>query len=327
MPLSTFSSDVMRSICRERMLKVLVITLALTLLVGFAFHSERSPAPLSDPVEDRYWALKTFFQKPQYNVVLVGDSRVYRGLAPVALTGALPNAKVINFGYSGSSLSPFMLNKAETLLDARAGMQVIVLGVTPFSLTDRAAQDEHYRSIKNISTAEAFERVYLVPLRMFFRPITVPDIQRWVRGAPAPHAAYHQRFFDDGWVASWYDVAQTREALPGYRGLFATSKVSADRCRDVFRTVREWKARGITTMGVRIPTTTEMVFLEESASGFREDWFISEFRRAGGIWLEVRGNDYRSYDGSHLEAESALKLSREIGQQIREAAAASRLSR
>ena len=52
-------------------------------------------------------------------------------------------------------------------------------------------------------------------------------------------------------------------------------------------------------------------------SGFREAEFIQEFRNAGGIWLSFNLDDYVSYDGSHLDADSAKKLSRDLAEKIR----------
>jgi hypothetical protein len=38
---------------------------------------------------------------------------------------------------------------------------------------------------------------------------------------------------------------------------------------------------------------------------------------AGGIWLSFNPDDYVSYDGSHLDADSAKKLSRDLADKIR----------
>ena len=46
--------------------------------------------------------------------------------------------------------------------------------------------------------------------------------------------------------------------------------------------------------------------------GFDREAFVRDFRAAGGIWLDVDQDGYRTYDGSHLVRSSAEKLSRDL---------------
>lgn len=306
-----------QSISRERSALTLLTALVLILLIGFLFSGMREPGREADLVETRYWALKTRFLKPQYNVVLCGDSRVYRGISPTAMNSALPDFKIVNFGYSAGGLDRLMLKSAEALLDPEAKSRIIVLGVTPSSLTSFSAQNEQYLSIMRKPFSEVFESVYFLPVKTFMLPILPKEVLSLISGTRTKSNGYHKIFYDDGWVASWYDVPRPEEQLSSYRARFASYQVSSELWQDVLQVVREWRSRGIQTIAYRPPTTRAMVALEDSMSGFREAEFIKEFRNAGGIWLSFNPDDYVSYDGSHLEADSAKKLSRDLADKIR----------
>jgi hypothetical protein len=306
-----------QGICRERSARTLLIALALILLIGFIFSGKREPGRESDLVETRFWALKTRFLKAQYNVVLCGDSRVYRGISPAAMSSALPDFKIVNFGYSAGGLDRLMLKSAEALLDPEAKSRIIVLGVTPSSLTPFAAENEQYFSIKRKPFSEVFESVYFLHVKTFLMPIFPREVKGLVSGTGTKSNGHHKIYYDDGWVASWYEVPRPEEQLSLYRARFASHQVSSDLCQDVLQVVREWKSRGIQTIGYRPPATRAMVALEDSMSGFREAEFIKGFQNAGGIWLSFNLDDYVSYDGSHLEADSAKKLSRDLADKIR----------
>jgi len=307
----------LKGLYSERSVRSLLMALALILLIGILLSGRREPGHESDLVETRFWALKTRFLKPEHNVVLCGDSRVYRGLSPAAMGSALPDLKIVNFGYSAGGLDRLMLKSAEALLDPEAKVRIIVLGVTPSSLTPAAAENEQYLSIMRKPFSEVFESVFFLPVKTFLTPIFPRDVINLFSGTKTKSNGYHKIFYDDGWVASWYDVPRPEEQLSSYRARFASCRVSSDLCRDVLQVVREWRSRGIQTIGYRPPATRAMVALEDSMSGFREAEFIQEFRNAGGIWLSFNLDDYVSYDGSHLDADSAKKLSRDLAEKIR----------
>ena len=52
--------------------------------------------------------MKTFSRGP-WDIVVMGDSRVLRGVSPGAMEAALPGCRVFNFAYNSGSLTPEML--------------------------------------------------------------------------------------------------------------------------------------------------------------------------------------------------------------------------
>ena len=69
-------------------------------------------------------------------------------------------------------------------------------------------------------------------------------------------------------------------------------------------------------LGFRPPTTPAMLDLEERLSGFDEARFARRFEEAGGSWVALAREGWRSYDGSHLHEDSARRLSDELARAI-----------
>ena len=82
--------------------------------------------------------------------------------------------------------------------------------------------------------------------------------------------------------------------------------------------IREWTDQKIAVFAFRVPSSKEMVELENKFSGFDEDKFRDEFISSGGIWFSFDINKYHSYDGSHLHKDSAIQFSKDLAQQIKE---------
>ena len=68
--------------------------------------------------------------------------------------------------------------------------------------------------------------------------------------------------------------------------------------------------------GYKPPVTQAMDSLERSISGLNMPRFIKDFEDAGGVWLPVDAALYHSYDGSHLDDTSSIKLSDNLAMQI-----------
>lgn len=76
-----------------------------------------------------------------------------------------------------------------------------------------------------------------------------------------------------------------------------------------FGVTADWVKGGFRVYAFRPPTCHDMTELENRLSGFREEEFVRNFTRAGGRWIPVSNKDYRSYDCSHIDKKSAIKLS------------------
>ncbi|HRR41385.1 MAG TPA: hypothetical protein P5244_09155 [Syntrophales bacterium] len=292
---------------RNRVFLALVIAATLIGLIGFL----RPDAMRTTSREKWFWTWKTH-SKDIYDVVVLGDSRVYRGISPESMRKVLTGYRILNMGYSSGSLSPMMLAEAEKRLD-RSGKRIIVLGVTPYALTPKAAKDEHYLQEKNRAAAEIIENMYLAPLLRHFDPTTPVKLATGFKRSPTESK---EEFYESGWVATWRDQSNPTEALTSYEHAFAENRVSTNIIDNVILQTGKWTYDGIHVFAFRLPATLEMIQLENRKSGFDEKIFRERFEKAGGCWITVNQKEYRSYDGSHMEKDSAQSLSQFIAQDI-----------
>lgn len=314
---SIFSSS-LRALWTDRAARTLGFAFILVLVTGHVLSPYGDRWAQTKLARDRYWVLKTRRWGPEFDLVLMGDSRVYRGVSPARMKKVLRGWPIANFGFSAGSLSPVMCRAAEGLLEPNAEIRVVVIGVTPNCFTEQAARDEHYLQEKRRPYGEVLSRLYLHQVQYFFRSMMSRDT-RTTAGANEEYAGreYFEEFCDDGWVASRLEPADSTLALSAYAARFADDQVSRGLCEALGAQVKDWSQRGIRVFGFRPPTTEAMADLEARLSGFDQSWFVARFKEAGGIWLNFDRTRYHSYDGSHLEKESAQLFSGDLAEAIR----------
>ena len=85
---------------KERIILVSIITVVLLLVSGLFL-----PKMESEKIQFRkYWAFKTH-RKDKHDIIIMGDSRAYRGISPSEMQKALPNYRILNFGYSSGNVA------------------------------------------------------------------------------------------------------------------------------------------------------------------------------------------------------------------------------
>lgn len=291
----------------DRCIATVILSISIIFVVGII-----KPQPIVPLAMDRFWVVKTHTNK-KVDIVLMGDSRVYRGLSPQAMHSVLPSYDIFNLGYSSGGLNPTMYEEAEQRLD-KSSPNGIILGITPHSLTFSAGENEQYLQEKERPFAEILQRRHLNPHLAFFAPITPVQITQLIE---PPSRIYYQEFHDDGWVASWTVSEDPSRALKSYRKTLQETEISEDLVKLLFKQTRKWKEKGIIVVGFRPPTTVEMEKLENTFTSFQEQNIAQKFEEAGGIWLSFPLERYHSYDGSHLHKESAIRLSRDLARAIK----------
>jgi len=253
-----------------------------------------------------FWVRK-MLAKHGYDVVLAGDSRVYRGLSPEAMQSILKNSRVFNFAFDGNGYSREYLQATEEVIDEASAHKIVVLGITPKSLTPNSAEKNGFTSLEKKGRFGMIVDLYLTRHLDFFRPYTPFYYLYLIRG----HAMrrYIQEFHKDGWIASRKVPEDPEEQLRRYEGVFANNKVSDQLVAQILDFVEKWRQQGIRVFGFRPPTPEAMLEYERKESGFDEAEFRQIFQEAGGVWLDFEASGYHSYDGSHLREDAARKLS------------------
>jgi len=303
---------------KDRTIRTLLFTVPLVIFVGIVRPRSADPLVRSKPLWDRFWVVKTHNHR-KYDMLILGDSRVYRGVSPEAMRAVLPDYRILNFGYSAGGLNPMMYREAERRLDPESPHKAIVLGVTPGALLPFTATNEHFLQEKTRPREDVYQRLYLNPYLKFFEPIDLRELLLAARGKkPKPKEFYYQEFHDDGWVAARLVPENPEKQLPRYRERFTKESVSEELIRELIEQTKTWVAKGIRVFAYRPPTTRKMVALEEELSGFDEADFVKRFEAAGGVWFSFSVDDYHSYDGSHLRKDSAVLFSKDLAGHIRE---------
>lgn len=289
-----------------------LITLLVAVALVFAIGSWR-PAPISSTVlKEKFWADKVHGRK-KYPVVFAGDSRVYRGVDPETLKNELGGLSVLNYGFSSAGFNDLMFREISHRLDTASAKRVVILGITPYSLTPKAQRNSHILQEKDRPWDEVFSRRFIAPFLNYFDPIKPEDLINYKPDAPG----YYEDFMRDGWVASEKIPKDPEFALKSYITNFEQNTVSDTVVNNLVQQVREWRSEGIILFALRMPSTEKMEHLEDSLSGFKEGVIRSKLTAAGGIWLDVANrNTLDSYDGSHLSRTAAKAFTKSIGEEI-----------
>lgn len=67
--------------------------------------------------------------------------------------------------------------------------------------------------------------------------------------------------------------------------------------------------KGIDVYCLWLPTSTSMLRLENERSGMHRNTISEACNKHDLNWISFSDTDYTSYDGSHLDSDSAIKLS------------------
>jgi hypothetical protein len=311
---------------RDRTVLTLVSSLVLLLLTSFIQPASAVVPSQNNALKERFWVLKTH-NPGRFNMILAGDSRVLVGMSPQAMENTLKGYRILNFGYNEAGLSPILFTAIENRLDPTKRPNVIVLGVSPYSLSQKTAMNSQFVQEDARPFDYVFSHLYLYPGVIFSKQFKLDYFFAAKQGI-VPNAGnviqinaqwgLFNEYHDDGWMAAWRTSPDPTFSLAVYRELFSTAHVSPEIVQGVMRQTQIWHEQGIQVFGVRIPTTLAMKRLEDDISGFDEQDFKSQFGEAHGIWLDIPIEPYESYDGSHLTKASAVQFSSDLARLIQQ---------
>jgi len=261
-----------------------------------------------------FWKKKTF-DKNTYNIVLCGDSRMYRGVSPGTMQKSLAGFSIINFGYGSAGFSDVMLEEIDKRINYESDNKIVVLGITPLTLTPEGIKNYHLEYELKTKREELIELIYFKEVMQLLTPFTIAQLAQKIKGKEF-YTSVHQEYTPGGWVATIEDKPWPEAALKSYSTRFINNKVDENNVIRLLDKVKFWTEKGVIVFGVRPPTTHKMIALEDSLSGFNQENIKTRFANSGGIWLDFNVNDYSTTDGSHLQRESAVKYSFDLSNKI-----------
>ena len=251
---------------------------------------------------------------PVNSIVAVGDSRVLHCIVPelFADEGIEPG---LNLGFRGAAINKKLMGFAESRLKEQ-GQRILLVGVTPNSFTPNANQSNGFEQEKKNLDAAAFRfPQWLAKIIDQLQPSSLGEVKRIAVGKTK---AKSERFHETGWIDTTHKSANEKEALKFFRHRFDQNEADSERISQFLSMVKQYSDSGIMVACFRPPVTKEMAQLEDQRSGFDYVQFRSDLKKAGGIWLDATDPELISYDGSHLDGESARILSANLATKIRQ---------
>lgn len=285
----------------------------LVLALGLARQSdEHGLAPKT------FWAAKVN-ARSMADMVVLGDSQTLIGISPDAMHKLLHEDRVSNFGFEALNMSAAYLERAPELLNPHAEHPAILIGATALLFTENDTQDgfRHYAARHWGPIDQYFGRV-----RRFLAPMSTREILNTLESESK--VTRFARFHADGWLESDNDPPSD-DGLQVYKGIFKPTfrgRVSADKEALLLDAVRRWRAASIEVYAFAPPVHTEVQRVIDAEAGWDAREFVTQFAEAGGRWIEINPAQYTTYDGVHLNAESARRLSAFLADTIAQARAA-----
>jgi hypothetical protein len=274
----------------------------------------------------RFFTQKTAWEH-EFDCVLLGNSRIYRGLSPSEMKKVLPDYRIVNLGFSSGGLNPAIYELADDALAEGGPRKVVVLGVEGIVLHEWAMENECYLSYRQVGEGDRWVMLTFGGILEKFSPVTIGELRVILglkRGGPPPQTreVYYPR---TGWCASESLVSDLIEKkIEKLRTSDTRHGPVADAAvRELLKQVRTWHDRGVLVVGFRPPIHPERRELEDNLSHYAEAELVEQFQAAGGVWLTVDPADYPTYDSSHLNKATARRFSRDLAQAIAERLGAS----
>lgn len=300
---------------RDRTLITLILALA-----GLAAYGALRPSS-PDPIDDVRARETAFYinkahQQRVFDGIVVGDSRALRGVSPAAMAHSLGNRRIYNFAINSCGLDREIFAAAEKLLDPASPEPFVILAPTSLTFQPWKRQNAMFREYK----AKARDQVWLyqhVPaIARFMQPVS-PTVYLRRAFDIRPAKRLEQEFHADGWIATRQVPVDDLTDLSQHREYLAGNVVDPILIGELMLQTREWTARGIRVFAFYPPAQPARTAMEDSVLGFDRQAFAEEFVRAGGKWLDIGGEGLQTYDGSHLEADSAVRMSATLAEQVR----------
>lgn len=266
--------------------------------------------------KNMFWSGKIFWNK-QFDVVMAGDSRTYRGLSPAIFQQILgAHQRIGNFGFSSCGFGAQYLSQVGNLFDPASHQKKLILGITPGALTvGNATVNNGYLNLVRQDVKDLVIMHQFGPLLSFFDPLGPTDISSILHHGKT---GYFQQYHPDGWIASAKIPEHPDEALGPYIATWQQQKVSPQVVASLLDRVSGWTKQGVQVFAFSPPTSAALHEIERRMSGFDPEDFKKRFEQAGGIWLDIQPGKYHSYDGSHLREDGARRLSTDLAQAIRQ---------
>jgi len=291
---------------KYRIVYMLLVTFILVFIVGFF-----RPEPMNSKTSESFFWNNKVNDTKKYNFIISGDSRAYRGVSPYELENIIENIEAKNLGFSSGGFNEEVFKLINKHLDINKNNNIVLICLTPFSLTNSAYESGHIKSLKKNVGFENWKINNLTKRLTFFDPIIPSEIAARYFGY-----GYYHKYYDNGWIESEKFPVNRDVALKLYAKEFANNKFSEKSFQVLLDNIYDLTNKNVEVFTLRMPVYHKLKALEDSLSGFKENILKSRIINNGGRWIDIQDSLYSTYDGSHLDGESARLLSKRIAKKI-----------
>lgn len=286
-----------------------VVIAVLNLVIFLRSDGVRKAAAL----RNEFWQKKIQPDR-RYNMVITGDSRAYRGVAPHVLKREL-GIEVFNCGFSSGGHNRTVFRHLEKILYKQKDVPRAVLFVfSPLSLSESSRTNEHFHFLLQEGQGASWEK-YVV--EMLFQVEIRKRFKRLGKNKKSPGT---EVMHEEGWIEGFRkkDKKLFEKGMELYDKKYVNNTFSPRSLKEVTMQTALWKKENIAVFGFWVPSCPEMEAFEIARSGCDMNKVKEEFSKAGGIWLDVNDRlNYNAYDASHLSSAEALRLTEDIAVQIK----------
>jgi len=281
----------------NRLLIQFIILISGFLIFLFLFRDTPDASLLK---REAFWAEKLEIEQ-KYDIVFVGDSRVYRGISPYPFDSL--GIRMYNFGFSACAVVHSVVEKALNKLDC-SGSKAIVLAYNPRGFTDDFST-QSFDEYNSLSPTDLKIKTLVYPLLYKFDRIAVSELKDLFGFKSKGVTEY---FLDNGWVAVSAKAPEgdIREIVKRHAYQLEGAEIKADRIRNFVSIGDSLIKLGFKVFMLRVPVDSTLRVLEDSLLDFDEFGLLEQAKEHGVIYVEEPQLDLYQYDASHLDSNSAI---------------------
>ena len=266
-------------------------------------------------LKESFWAHKVTADSI-FDIVAVGDSRVYRGIDPKEIEAQyfkLNGSKIeaFNFGFSSAGLDPYILEQSCRLLNSK-GKRILIIGISPNSFIESSQENGHLRKVESQNAKDLWIKKNIYPELYALRRYAISDFVKY------KHKEFYLEKFNlnSGFVGSSKLPYDSTAAINQYSKQLKANKIDTSAVRVFLETLQKLKSEGIRVVAIRIPTTERMRVLEDKLTDNFCYKLFNIIEAEGIECIKVHDSNIHSYDASHLDEKSAKLLSLKIANLI-----------
>ena len=264
---------------------------------------------IRNPSDDASFFRMKLAWREAADVVVLGNSQVYRGIDTQAFAEQCPGVSTLNFGFSGVLMRASYVEASLPVL-RRDGAKLLLVGINPLQFKSERLGDgfvETRRHDAQFRLPWKFE-AKLQPLLARLRPLEQP--------LPAAKLV-HWEYRPDGFVASDSPAMTIQPArYARYANSYVANPFSEKMYRDLLEQLVRLKRSGYRVMVFPTYSSPQFELIDARMSGLDDARLEADSRRLGLDFLPLAVDGLRSYDGTHLDAHSAAIFSRRLGQAV-----------